>query len=146
MDGASAESDSMYEGVDTGDATADGEGSVDGRPVAGKERSGTLNLESLTKNTKPENIEGVIRKGIILFCLRSEGFYMYIFRKERRAVPEAHVHVHVYNLIKNTYLSNLFSFDVPLETGVGKNKFWVGVCCATSKCQAHFRKGSMQWK
>lgn len=66
VNNAPAESESLYEGVENGDqnAAATGEGSVDGLPLRGKERSGTVNLQSLTANTKPENIEGVIKSGI----------------------------------------------------------------------------------
>ena len=62
-DSAPTETDSMYEGVEIGDGNVAANSSVDGVPMAGKERSGTV-LENLTKSTKPDNIEGVIKKGI----------------------------------------------------------------------------------
>ena len=49
--------DSLYEGVETAN-----ESSVDG--LTSKQRSGTMIFENLTKDTKPENIEGVIKKGM----------------------------------------------------------------------------------
>ena len=49
--------DDLYEGVETANKS-----SVDG--LTSKQRSGTMNFENLTKDTKPENIEGVIKKGM----------------------------------------------------------------------------------
>ena len=49
--------DDLYEGVETAN-----ESSVDG--LTSKQRSGTMNFENLTKDTKPESIEGVIKKGM----------------------------------------------------------------------------------
>ena len=56
------DADSLYEGVDTANESASGQGSVDG--VTRKQRSGTMNLENLTKDIKSDDIEGVIKKGM----------------------------------------------------------------------------------
>ena len=54
--------DDMYEGVEPADDNlTTGEGSVDGAP--NRERTVTVNMENLMKDTKPENIEGVILQG-----------------------------------------------------------------------------------
>lgn len=55
---APVETDDMYEGVEP----SMGEGTVDGRMQ--RERSETVSWDHLTKDTKPENIEGVTLTGI----------------------------------------------------------------------------------
>ena len=56
---APVETDSMYEGVESGM----GEGSVDGPHMTAKERSGSANFDQFMKRIKPENIEGIIFEG-----------------------------------------------------------------------------------
>ncbi|XP_078345938.1 uncharacterized protein LOC144631388 isoform X2 [Oculina patagonica] len=77
-DAAPVETDSMYEGVEPGESAVDGQRSE-------------VNWDHLTKNTKPENIEGVIIAGS-LRKLRKEGkIYVGSKWQKRYCVVRKHI-------------------------------------------------------